>query len=127
MTDPTNEVSIDDFGPSFEWDGLVDERPTENVPAAALADLMAREKAAQAAEVKQTEEKPILRARPVEDPVAFVFPSRSGGSGHVVTVLAIGAEALSCTCEAMLSIGHRPKGCWAMQRARELLGFAPVE
>jgi hypothetical protein len=34
---------------------------------------------------------------------------------------------LTCTCPAYLSIEVRPRGCWAMQRTRELLGWPDPE
>lgn len=61
-------------------------------------------------------------------PIAIVFPSKPGGDGtpHVVTVLPFDPPVVSCTCKAMLSLNIRPRGCWAMQAARKLLGIPEV-
>lgn len=61
-------------------------------------------------------------------PIAAVFPSRSGGPGHVVNVIELpdGERAVTCTCEAMKSVGSRPQGCWAMRRMRDIVGLDPL-
>lgn len=135
MTDPNREVDFDAFGPMETHyvgddcapDGHRSEAAaaTPVLPQGSLDDLIAQEHAEHAAMAKQT--KAAIRERSERDPVCIIFPSRSGGSGHIVTVQPTGIEALACTCEAMLSLAHRPKGCWAMVRTRELLGFAPVD
>jgi hypothetical protein len=56
-------------------------------------------------------------------PVAVVFPSRSGGAPHVVTVLDTEPGALSCTCPAFRAINTRPSGCWAMKEVRRWLSL----
>lgn len=56
-------------------------------------------------------------------PVAVVFPTRTGGVPHVVTVLSTDDGALSCTCKAFLSIHLRPQGCWAMKEVRRMLAL----
>lgn len=62
-----------------------------------------------------------------EMPVALVFQSRGGGSPHVVTVLDMPlGRVVSCCCKAVRFLGIRPKGCWAMVRAREMLGIEPI-
>lgn len=64
----------------------------------------------------------------VPSPIALVYPSRSGGGPHVVTVLemADGSRAVFCICAAMRSLNIRPQGCWAMQNARRLVGIPPL-
>lgn len=62
-----------------------------------------------------------------EMPVALVFASKNSGTPHVVTVLELKeGRVVSCCCKAVLNLAHRPKGCWAMVRAREMLGIPPV-
>lgn len=61
--------------------------------------------------------------KPTPAPVAIVFPSRSGNATpHVVTVTAAQPTVLTCTCPAWLKSEHTG-GCWAMRKARALLGL----
>lgn len=55
-------------------------------------------------------------------PVGLIFKSSSESYPHIVGVINDSRQlSLTCTCKAMLSIGIRPEGCWAMQRARGIL------
>lgn len=55
-------------------------------------------------------------------PVGLIFKSTSESYPHIVGVVnAQKSLYLTCTCKAFLSIGVRPEGCWAMQRARAIL------
>lgn len=57
------------------------------------------------------------------DPVALIFPSRHGGTPHVVNVYDMGGgdRAVLCRCDATRSLAKRPVGCWAMSKARRML------
>jgi hypothetical protein len=48
-------------------------------------------------------------------PIAIVYPSRTNGSGHIVTVNAAGT--LACTCEA----ATHDRACWAVKAARPIM------
>lgn len=59
---------------------------------------------------------------------AIVFRSRSGGKGHVVTVLEWKVDGeittgVLCNCEAAASLVRRPAGCWAMKATRAIIGI----
>lgn len=114
---------------------IVDDEPPKPVLEPApmnLDEAIAAEQAhQQTLEPPEVIEKPDTRARnvtPPPHPLAIVWPSRSGGKGHVVGIIDYPeGRAVACNCEAMLSITKRPKGCWAMQATRELLGIPPVK
>jgi hypothetical protein len=59
-------------------------------------------------------------------PIAIVFPSRSGGIGHVVIALDFDPKIVMCTCPAMRSLERRPGGCWAAAEARRMMGLPEV-
>jgi hypothetical protein len=48
-------------------------------------------------------------------PIAIVFPSRSGGIGHVVIALDFDPKIVMCT-----------GGCWAAAEARRMMGLPEV-
>jgi len=73
---------------------------------------------------------PVKNVTPVRSFLrAIVYASRSGGEGHIVLVRfgPDGGRELTCTCEAAKWLERRPKGCWAIVDAREILGMEPVE
>jgi hypothetical protein len=72
---------------------------------------------------------PVPVPDPFPDPVALVFPSRHDGPPHVVSVFDFGPNdrAVLCRCEATKSLALRPKGCWAMQKARRMLAIPEPE
>lgn len=87
--------------------------------------------AAPAAEPEPVDDPPAWRIDPERDPVAMVFTSTrgrdKGGRPHVVSVAHLGGgDVLTCTCAAVRSLGYRPQGCFAMVRAREILGMPPL-
>jgi hypothetical protein len=60
--------------------------------------------------------------------MTMVFASASGPYPHVVGVVDEDRFLrLTCTCKAYLAIESRPEGCWAMKRAREILGVTQSE
>lgn len=67
--------------------------------------------------------KVVAEDAPSEEPIAYVFPSRTKGERpHVVIVMDLVPVQVACTCPAMRSLEQRPAGCWAMQKVREMLG-----
>ena len=64
------------------------------------------------------------------DITAIVFRSQRDGPGHVVAIVDGGpgiGRYVQCNCAATRSLGHRPRGCWAMEFTRDLVGITQPE
>jgi len=67
-------------------------------------------------------ERQALDAKGGEHLISMTFTSSSEGRPHVVTIQP--DDRVTCTCDAMLSIESRPRGCWAMSSFRKVKGIA---
>ena len=84
----------------------------------AFGEAAVRVRSSARADEPESEEAPAQRL-----PMAMVFVSASSGYPHVVGVVDEPRFLrLTCTCKAYLSIDRNPDGCWAMKRARVMLG-----
>ena len=79
------------------------------------------------------------RAPFIPEPDMLVYPSRTGGDAHTVTIhlarraggaFDVGQRYVTCTCKAgqyRAFIGRRAfPGCWAMQAARRVVNIPAI-
>jgi hypothetical protein len=117
------EYDIDAFFP----DQMMGVRPTPTVvsavstpPVVSAVSVPPVEAPAPAAPKGDLEDRGYLRG--------LIYASRKGGEGHIVVLHESPmGQAVMCNCPAIRSLNHRPRGCWAMVDAREILGLPPVE
>jgi len=120
------EIDLDAFGGGnvveLEPEPQVDPRLEEAVRSAQAEHVSHSQLTMEGGEVP-------VRAGTEQYIMAIVFASRSGGRGHIVSVVERhgGGKAVACTCEAMRNLDRRPRGCWAMQLTRRITGIELLE